>query len=181
MLAVTADGRTTYTGNIRDGTVSQLDVPSGARTRLFTTPPQPEAIAVSPDGREVWVGSNSEGKVSILDTRTGEVDEALEGFTFPYRILITPDLRHVLIPDFRRHELRIVDRAAREAVEVLTFDGAGPQGITMSPDGTTIYHSFSLQDRVAIIDFATREIVRFLPTGDGPDGVAYTPRIVEQP
>jgi DNA-binding beta-propeller fold protein YncE len=178
MLAVTGDGQTIYTGNIRDGTVSQLDVPTGSQTRLFPTPPQPEAIAVSPDGLEVWVGSNSEGKVSVLDTRTGDVDEALTGFSFPYRILFTPDLRHVLIPDFRANALRIVDRAARQEVEVLTFDGAGPQGITLSPDGTTIYHSFSLQNRVAVIDFASREILRYLETGDRPDGVAYTPLVV---
>ena len=177
MLAVTGDGATIYTGNIRDGTVSQLDVRSGARTRLYDTPPQPEAINVTPDGREIWVGSNSEGKVSVIDAQTGEVDEALQGFSFPYRILFTPDLHHVLIPDFRRHELRIVDRTSRKAVEVLTYDGAGPQGITMSPDGATIYLSFSLENRVAVIDFASRAVVKSIPTGDGPDGVAYSTRV----
>jgi DNA-binding beta-propeller fold protein YncE len=179
MLAVTGDGTTIYTGNIRDGTVSQLDVTTGERSQLFRTPPQPEAITVTADGREVWVGSNSEGKVSVVDVATGEVDEALDGFSFPYRILITPDNRHVLIPDFRAHELRIVNRATRSVVHVMQLDGAGPQGITLSPDGSFVYHSMSLENRIAVIDLATRRIIRHIDAGARPDGVAYTELVVQ--
>jgi YVTN family beta-propeller protein len=178
MLAVTGDGRSIFTGNIRDGTVSQLDVTTGERTRLFQTPPQPEAITVTADGREVWVGSNSEGTVSIVDVATGRVDTPLDGFQWPYRILITPDGRHALIPDFRAHELRIVDRAARAVVDVVRFDGAGPQGITLSSDGATIYHAMSLEDRIAVIDLQSRSVLRSIATGRGPDGVAYTERVI---
>jgi YVTN family beta-propeller protein len=178
MLAVTGDGATIVTGNIRDGTVSQLSVSTGERTRLFQTPPQPEAIAITADGREVWVGSNSQGKVSVVDVATGDVDEALDGFSFPYRILITPDNRHVLIPDFRAHELRIVDRATRAVVDVMRFDGAGLQGITLSPDGKTVYHTMSLQNRIAVIDLETRSIVRYIEAGARPDGVAYTELVI---
>jgi YVTN family beta-propeller protein len=178
MLAVTGDGATIVTGNIRDGTVSQLSVSTGERTRLFQTPPQPEAIAITADGREVWVGSNSQGKVSVVDVATGDVDEALDGFSFPYRILITPDNRHVLIPDFRAHELRIVDRATRAVVDVMRFDGAGLQGITLSPDGKTVYHTMSLQNRIAVIDLETRSIVRYIEAGARPDGVAYTGLVI---
>jgi len=178
MLAVTGDGATIYTGNIRDGTVSQLDVATGQSTRVFQTPPQPEAITVTADGDEVWVGSNSEGKVSVVDVATGAVDEALDGFSFPYRILITPDNRQVLIPDFRAQELRIVDRATRAVVDVMPFDGAGPQGITLSPDGTTVYHAMSLENRIAVIDLETRTVVRHIDAGARPDGVAYTDLVV---
>lgn len=178
MLAVTGDGATIYTGNIRDGTVSQLDVTTGERTRLFQTPPQPEAITVTADGSEVWVGSNAEGKVSVVDVETGDVDEALDGFSFPYRILITPDNRQVLIPDFRAHELWIVDRATRAVVDAMQLDGAGPQGITLSPDGKTVYHSMSLENRIAVIDLETRSIVRHIDAGARPDGVAYTELVV---
>ncbi len=178
MLAVTGDGRTIFTGNIRDGTVSQLDVASGKRTRLFQTPPEPEAITVTADGREVWVGSNSEGTVSVVDVATGRVDTPLDGFQWPYRILITPDDRHVLIPDLRAHELRIVDRASRAVVDVMQLDGAGPQGITLSHDGRTIYHAMSLEDRIAVIDLATRKVLRTIDTGRGPDGVAYTDQVI---
>jgi DNA-binding beta-propeller fold protein YncE len=178
MLAVTGDGATIFTGNIRDGTVSQLNVTTGERTQLFATPPQPEAITVTADGREVWVGSNAEGKVSVVDVATGDVDQALDGFSFPYRILITPDNRQVLIPDFRAHELWIVDRATRAVVDVMQLDGAGPQGITLSPDGRLVYHSMSLENRIAVIDLETRSIVRHIDAGERPDGVAYTELVV---
>ncbi len=178
MLAITGDGQTIYTGNIRDGTVSQLDLASGRRTELYQTPPQPEAITVAADGREVWVGSNSEGTVSVVDVESGAVQPAADGFSWPYRILITPDSRHVLIPDFRAHELRIVDRASRATLDVLPFGGAGPQGITLSSDGRFAFQAMSLEDRIAVIDLATRTVVRHVEAGARPDGVAYTELIV---
>lgn len=181
MLAVTGEGSTIFTGNIRDGTVSQLDVATGERTRVFRTPPQPEAITVTTDGREVWVGSNSDGTVSVVDVATGDVAQVLDGFRWPYRILIAPDNRHVLIPDFRAHELRIIDRAARAVIDVMRFDGAGPQGITLSHDGKTIYHAMSLEDRIAVIDLESRSVIRSIATGRGPDGVAHTERVVREP
>ena len=178
MLAITGDGATIYTGNIADATVTELDMETGRRTDLFSTPPQPEAIAVTADGNEVWVGSNSEGKVSVIDTETGQIDAAIEGFTWPYRILFTPDNRHVLVPDFRAHQLWIIDRDAREVLEVMQFDGAGPQGIVLSPDGKLVFHSMSLEDRIAVIDLEARSIVRYLTAGANPDGVAYTELVV---
>jgi DNA-binding beta-propeller fold protein YncE len=178
MLAITGDGATIYTGNIADGTVSELVVKTRLRTKLFNTPPEPEAIAVTADGREIWVGSNSEGKVSVIDTETGAIDGTIQGFSWPYRILFTPDQRQVLIPDLRANQLKWIDRAARQVVDVLEFEDAGPQGITLSTDGKLVYHSMSQQNRIAVIDLATRETLRYIATGEGPDGVAYTELVV---
>jgi YVTN family beta-propeller protein len=36
----------------------------------------------------------------------------------------------------------------------------------------------SLEDRIAVIDLATRKVLRTIDTGRGPDGVAYTERVV---
>jgi DNA-binding beta-propeller fold protein YncE len=178
MLAVTSDGRRIYTGDIRDGTVSELDVTAGRRTRSFAVPPEPEAINVTPDGREVWVGSNSEGLVSVVATATGDVTTAAREFGWPYRILYTPDSRLALLPDLRREELRILERSSRRELARLTFPGAGPQGITITPDGRWAFQSLSGQRRVAVINLGTREVVQYLETGEGPDGVGYTTRVV---
>jgi DNA-binding beta-propeller fold protein YncE len=177
MLAITADGRHIYTGDIGDGTVSELDVVAGRRVRSFDVPPRPEAINVTPDGQEVWVGSNAEGLVSVVATATGGVTPAAREFGWPYRILFTPDLRHVLLPDLRREELRILERHGRREVARLRFTGGAPQGITITPDGRWVFQSLSNERRVAVINFATREVVKYLQTGEGPDGVAYTARV----
>jgi DNA-binding beta-propeller fold protein YncE/glyoxylase-like metal-dependent hydrolase (beta-lactamase superfamily II) len=178
MLGVVADGSRIYTGDIGSHTVSQLNVRTRAYVQSWTVPEQPEAINVTPDGTEVWVGSNATGKVTVVDPRTGAVTTALEGFGWPYRIHFTPDVSTVLLPDMRREELRIVERASRRELARLPFTGAGPQGITTTPDGKFALLSLSRQARVAVIELAGRKVVAHFDAGDTPDGIAYTPRVV---
>lgn len=178
MVGVTADGARGYTGNIGSNTVSELDLRAGAVVRAFEVPAQPEAINVTPDGKEVWVGSNATGKVSVVDPATGAVSTAAEGFGWPYRILFTPDQQQVLLPDLRGEELRFLDRASRRELGRIAFTGGGPQGITITPDGRYAFQSLSTQGRVAIVDVRARTVVGYLPAGDTPDGVVYTPRVM---
>jgi YVTN family beta-propeller protein len=177
MLGVVRDGARLFTGDIGSNTVSELDVRTGAHVRSVDVPAQPEAINVTPDGAEVWVGSNATGKVSVVDPRTGAVTTAAEGFGWPYRVLFTPDVRTVLLPDLRREELRFVDRATRRELARLTFPGAAPQGIAITPDGRHVFQSLSGQGRVAIIDVATRAVLGHVPAGETPDGVVYSPQV----
>jgi hypothetical protein len=175
MLAMVGDGSRVFTGNMSDNTVSELDIDSGARVRMISVPPQPEAITVTEAGDEVWVGSNQRGTVSVIDTQTGEVREALEGFEWPYRILIVPDRSTVLIPDLRKNVLRFVDRGERRDLGTMEFPSGGPQGITLSGDAKLAYLSLSRRDRIAVIDIARREVTGYIDTGAGPDGIAYSP------
>ena len=174
MLAVVASGRRIYTSN-GAGTVSELDAHAGERVGILDVAPQLEAITVTPDGEEVWVGSNERGTVSVLNTQTGEIDEALRGLSWPYRIFITPDQRLAVIPDLRRDEVRFVDRATRRELKVLAIPASGPQGLTLGPDGRSLYLSLNRQDRLAVIDLASMEVVRYIETGSGPDGVVFSP------
>lgn len=179
MLAVPGSGQWIYTGNIRDNTVSELDVSKGALTRTFPVPTQPEAITVTADGSEVWVGSNDQGSVSAVSTKTGEVRTMLRGFGWPYRILITPDNRLVLVPDLRKHQLRFAERATGRELAVLDFPDAGPQGVTLSPDGRTVYLSLSQEDRLAVIDLERREVTGYIAAGPRPDGIAYSALVTD--
>ncbi|MGQ0647552.1 MAG: YVTN family beta-propeller repeat protein [Gemmatimonadaceae bacterium] len=178
MVGVMADGSRGFTGNIGSNTVSELDLRAGVSLRRFDVPAQPEAINVTPDGREVWVGSNATGKVSAIDVASGLVMTAAEGFGWPYRVLFTPDAATVLLPDYRGETLRFVERASRRELGRLSLPGAGPQGITLTPDARYAFLSLSQQGRVAIVDVARRAIVSHLEVGSTPDGVAYVPRVV---
>ncbi len=179
MLAVVGNGQRIYTAN-GAGTVTELDARRGTRSRVFDVAPQLEAITVTRDGREVWVGSNSRGTVSIVDTRSGNVEAALPGFSWPYRIFITPDNSLTIIPDLRLHSVRFFDRATRRELDALDLPSAGPQGLTLGGDGRTLYLSLSQQNRIAVIDLQTKQVVRHIPTGASPDGVVYSPIVLQR-
>ena len=181
MVGVATDGVRAWTGNIGSNSVTELDLRAGRALRSIDVPAQPEAINVTADGAEAWVGSNATGRVSVVDTRTGTVTSVAEGLGWPYRVLFSPDARLAFIPDHRGEELRFLDRATKRELGRLALKGAGPQGITVTPDGRHLLLSLSTQSRVAIIDVATRTVVGHLAVGETPDGVAYTTYRVQAP
>ncbi len=178
MLAMIETGATIYTSNMGDNSVAELDVATARRLRTFAVPARPEALTVTRDGSEVWVGSNETGTVNVVNTRTGETERALDGLSWPYRILIAPDNALVLIPDLNQNVLRFVDRASRRELARLDFAGAGTQGITLNADATLAFLSLNREDRVAVIDLRSRQVIRHIGTGGGPDGIVFTPRVL---
>ena len=180
MVGVAADGVRAWTGNIGSNSVTELDLATGRAVRHIDVPTQPEAINVTPDGNEVWVGSNATKVVSVVDTRTGTVSTAAEGLEWPYRVLFTPDARLVLLPDYRGETVRVLERASRRELGRLSFDGGGPQGITMTPDGRVAFLSLSARARIVAIDVAARTVIGEVGAGETPDGVAYSSIVVRR-
>jgi len=177
MVGVASDGVTAWTGDIGSNTVTELDLGTGRIMRSVDVPAQPEAINVTPDGTEVWVGSNGTGKVSVVDTYMGSVVTAAEGFRWPYRVLFTPDAETVLLPDYTGDVLRFMMRRTRKELGRLEFPQGGPQGITVTADGRFALLSLSREARVAVVEIAPRRVVGYVPAGETPDGVVFTPRV----
>ena len=177
MVGVTADGSRAYTGNMRSNTVSELDLRDGRFLRNLPVPTTPEAINVTPDGKEVWVGSNQTGKLTVIDVASWSASTAAEAFKWPYRVLFTPDMKTVVVPDMTNEDVRFLDRASRRELGKISLPGAGPQGITSTPDGRYVFLSLSKQARVAVIDVERRSIVGYIAAGETPDGIVYTTRV----
>jgi YVTN family beta-propeller protein len=187
MVALTADGRRAYTGNIGDGTVSELDVPGRSFIRAFPGAPRDEGIGVSPSGDQVWVGSNTAKTVSIIPTASATVTDTLGKFGLPYRIAFTPDGQTAIITDPSRGAVRFVNvqtRAERgrlviPAVGIVAtaeFQGSPcPEGLVVSPDGQTVYIAMQGTNSVAAVDIKSRSIIATMPVGVWPDGVGYSP------
>lgn len=179
MLAIPGSADLIYTSDIRDGTVTEIEVVKGAAVRKFDVPVTPEAVGVTPDGTEVWVGSNDLGIVSVVDTGSGEVTQVLEGFGWPYRVVFSEDGETVLLPDLRGNELRIVDVESRSEKTRVSFPDSGPQSVVFSADGKYAFQTLSLEDRVAVIELESGTVIGYLPAGYRPDGLAHTDLVVE--
>ena len=66
MLAIPGSGDLIYTSDIRDGTVTEIEVARGASVRKFKVPVTPEAVGVTPNGSAVCVGSKDLGMVTVI-------------------------------------------------------------------------------------------------------------------
>lgn len=178
MLAVTADGRRIWTGDMNSNTVTELDVGSMEKVRSFPAPATPEAVNVTPDGSIVFAGSNDTGRVTAFNTTDGTSRVIAEGFGWPYRIYPTPGVEQILIPDLGNQVLRFFDGSDFRELGSIAFPGEGPQGLTLHPDGRHLFLSLSSAGRIAVVDIRSREVIGYLPAGDGPDGIGYSPLTV---
>lgn len=174
-----------YTANIVDGTVSRVDPTGRSPTLTWPAGTRTEGVAATPDGTQGWTGSMQGGDVVGVDGATGAVVARVTGLSVPYRLAVTADGATVVVSDPEAQTLVLIDRARGEvrhtvdiraaAVERGLGETPSPQGFTLSPDGRWAFVSTKGIDHVAVVDLTVPRVVRFLPTGAGPDGIAFSP------
>jgi YVTN family beta-propeller protein len=135
-----------------------------------------EGFDVSPDGKQIWVANAQDGTVTIIDVAA---KKPLQTFPVPVRgnrLKITPDGAQVLVSGMpsssSKANLLILDFATHK--EVKGFDlGGGSAGILIVPDGSRAFVAVGAADKVAAIDLKKLEVAGSVPTGKGPDGLAW--------
>ena len=185
MVVAAPDGSALYTANIGSDSVTAFTRnqpgqggPGGQAGQAWTVTRipvgrGPEGIDVSPDGREVWAAHLQDGGVSVIDASTKKVVQVIDiGTKRSNRLRFTPDGRLVLVSDLEAGTLVIIDRAARKEVKRLAL-GKAPSGILVVPDGSRAYVALTGENVLAVVDLKTLESVGRIPTGAGPDGMAW--------
>jgi YVTN family beta-propeller protein len=180
MVALSEDGRTAYTSNGSSNSVSVIDVVNGQLLKTLDVPDRPEAITTNKRGDEVWIGSNDEEVVSVISAASGEINRQWNGFSWPYRILLTDDEKYAVMPDLGNEQLRFFD--VNSGIEMGRIDlvGAQPQGVILYPDDRTLFVSLSGQNKVLVVNILTQEILGEYAAGDAPDGIGYSPLVLQK-
>lgn len=176
MVAIPESSERVYTTNMDSNTVSELDVESGALLRKIATPNIPEAITVNKSGTELWVGSNEDGLVSVFNLINGGLIKQFKGFSFPYRVLLTRDEKFAVISDFKKNTLDIIDVKNKNKLKQVKFGlWTIPNGLVFHPNDRILFMTSYGKDKVVVIDIPSGKTLFELPTGDGPDGIGYSP------
>lgn len=179
MLVVAHDENRIFTSNVNSDTISILDRDPKADVSGWTqtTVPVgkgPEGFDVSPDGKQLWAANSHDGTVSIIDIATRKVTD-----TFPTqtksanRLKFTPDGKLVLIADLGSGDLLILDASSHNEVKRTNL-GHGVAGILLAPDGTRAYVAVSPDSNIAVVNLKTFAVETRIPTGRGPDGMAWS-------
>jgi DNA-binding beta-propeller fold protein YncE len=174
-MAVAADGRTAYTANEPEGSVSRLDL--GGRTfvaKHAVGPAPAEGIAVTPDGREVWAGFRSSGEVRVVDGESGALLATLPGFVIPDRITMSPDGRRALITDWECEVVRVADVPTRRILGAI--DGLEAAGVAkVLPGNRVAIVAMSDEKVVAVVDLEARRVLSRHTLGWRIDAAAWGP------
>jgi YVTN family beta-propeller protein len=171
MLHATPDRSRVYTGNMRDGTVSAIDV---ATRKVIATIPvgrTPEDLAISPDGREMLVGNQDDDSVTVVDLTTHAVVDTvkLPERGAPIRLRYSLDGATVFIAS-RRDGAGVLrmDRKTRQVTGKIPLDGLCV-GMNFTPDGKVLYITDLRAGTIAEVDPVSLKVQRTLATGAGAD------------
>ena len=168
-----------FTTNVDSRTVTAIEKssdPSGWKETNIAVGKGPEGIDISPDDKQVWAANSGDGTVSVIDTATSKVTHTFNVHTkHSNRLKFTNDGKLVLISDPATDELMVVDAATKKIVKQLNV-GRGPGGILIAPGGERAYVALAGDNAVAVIDLHKLEIAERIPTGPGPDGMAWAQR-----
>jgi YVTN family beta-propeller protein len=81
----------------------------------------------------------------------------------------------VLISDLDGGELVVLDAVARTEAKRIPL-GRMPEGILIIPDGSRAYVAVAGDNKVAVLDLKTLEVIDQISPGAGPDGMAWIPQ-----
>ena len=190
MVALDPERGRAYTANIGSGSVTVVDLGTGARVSNVPTGEGAEGIAVPPSGRHIWVTNRAADTITILDAGTLEAAGEVVSKGFPIRATAAGD--KVLVTRARAGDLAIYDAETFAEMRTVTFDlksmdveerlfgdrfgdSSVPIGVVVDAAGDLAWVAHANADVITEIDLDTGEIVRTLRAGREPDGMGFSP------
>ena len=136
-----------------------------------------EGFDVTPDGKQIWAANAQDGTVTIIDVASKKATETFHVLVNGNRLKITSDGQRVLVSGTpgasgSGADVTILDAATHKEIKQLSLGGFAA-GILIPPDGSRAYIAVSSSNKVAALDLKTLEVTGQLPTGKGPDGLAW--------
>jgi YVTN family beta-propeller protein len=139
-----------------------------------------EGFDVTPDGKQIWAANAQDGTVTIIDVTSKKATETFHVLVNGNRLKITPDGQRVIVSgtpgaNSSGADVTILDAATHKELKQLSLGGFAA-GILITSDGSKAYIAVSSKDKVAVLDLKTLEVKGEVPTGKGPDGLAWAER-----
>lgn len=175
LLAASPDRQIAWGTIIADGAVVRYDLESGTEAARRAIGNQIEAIALTPDGSSLWVASNADAKAYRLDPETLEIEAEVAVGEVPIRLAAHPSGDFVVTSNLGDGSLSVINTLSAEVVRTIPVSGrreAGQVTLVFSPSGERLYAAETFADNIAEVDFASGEVLRRIPTGEGGDGLA---------
>lgn len=173
MVALAESWGKAYTANIGSGSVTAVDIRSGAVIRQIETGAGAEGIAVTTDERFLLVTNRAAGTFTVVDIATDEVIHSMEVGGFPIRVEVTPDGRRALVSQYSARAVIEIELDGWKVARTLQI-GSFPVGIEIRPDGKAAYVANTGDNMLTVVDLDSFDVMMTIGAGAEPDGMAWT-------
>lgn len=163
-IAITADGTRAYVSNSGDfdtpgGTVTVLNLLTGATVTLITVGTGPQGIAINPAGTKVYVVNRVSGTVSVISTASNTVTKTITVGVGAYDISFSPNGLRAYVSRYSVAGLiDVIDTATETALSPITAAPEWSEGVAVSPDSKTLYVTGSNDNALFLVDLMTNVI-----------------------
>jgi YVTN family beta-propeller protein len=130
------------------------------------------------DNGMVWMTDKGEGHntISIIDltsrSKAGVID--LGSYRRPHGMAILPETGQIIATIENPYGLLLVDPAARKVLRKYDVKGEAPHMVLLGPRAETAYVSNANSGTVAIVNLASGNVEKLIPTGKNPQGGVMT-------
>lgn len=179
VLATQANGNEipnrVFVVNTGDETVSLVDLKAMKEIKRIKVGANPYGVAVSPDGKRVAIGVEGEGKVKFYDTTEfKQLAEVRIGEMHHDHIVLTTDGKHILDANF--HSDTIVGINFTTMKEEFRIEGcSAPHVVKYGPLNKNAYVTCKKITGIAIVDPASRKLVKFHQINVNPRSLTFSP------
>lgn len=178
----TAPDHTVWVTSETDNRVSVIDPKEPAIVATIATGARPRAVAFTPDGATALITNENDASITLADARARQPiarielprDPAAPSPPRPMGIAIARDGKRAFVTTGRAGAVVVIDIAARKVATVIPAVGKRPWGIAIAPSGL-VFTANGPSNDVSVIDPATATVIRRIPSGGSPWGVAIAP------
>jgi YVTN family beta-propeller protein len=175
-VIVSPDGGRVYVSSEDATAVSVIDTTTDAVIKTLDLGAFPEGMALSRDGRTLLAAVFGIGKVDVIDTQTLTVT-AQFSVAKAHGVALAPDgnTAYVGAQDVPDHNAIVVLDVAGRRVTAQVPLTKTPRGLSVSPDGKSLYFTLANSAGVEVMDTATNAVAAEIPVGPIPHQIAFTP------
>ena len=174
-LRVSPDGRLVFIANENDALLTVIDIATRKVVSEFPVGVEPEGVAVSPDGAIVVNTSETTSMAHLIDWRNKKVVANILVGSRPRYAEYNRDGSELWVSSEVGGSVSVIDPVKHVIASKISFDVPGlakeqiqPVGIRFSPDGKLAFVALGPANRVAVIDAASKQVLKYLacrPTG----------------
>jgi YVTN family beta-propeller protein len=171
----TADGKTMVASTEFSGFLVRIDLDSMEVTGELNVGGKPVDVKLSPDGSIMYNANETKDGVTVVDWANMRELSFIPTGKGAHGLYPSRDGTKLYVTNRGAGSVTVIDFASQRVDDTWHFDGSPDMG-GVSSDGRQLWLSGRYNSEVYVIDTTTGQLIRKIPVGNGPHGLALFPQ-----
>lgn len=175
-IAFTSDSKIAFVTLQDSNEIVAIDLTTQTLMWRMPAGSAPAGIWVTPDQKYLLVGMTGADYMAVIDWRTRQVVKQIQTGKGAHNFRAVGDRRHLFLSNRVQGTISIIDQQTLSKVGEITGLPPGPDDMELTADGKTLWVSCRWARAVALVDVASRKVVKTIRVGRSPHGIYFKTR-----